>query len=92
MDFVFLLLVHLEAFVLWEVPAQKDFLLYWGLHWAAPLEVHAGIALECCYCALLVIPACEVVLRMLLGPLPCVGVWRSPLRPREIYFGGRRAI
>ncbi len=92
MDSVFLLLVHLGAFVLWEVPAQKDFLLCWGIHWAALLEAHVEIAVECCYCAFLVIPAHEGVLHALLGPLSCVGVCRSTLPPCEIYFRGCQAI
>jgi hypothetical protein len=70
----------------------KRFLAMLGVTFGCTLEAHAGIALKCCYCAFLVIPAREVVLCAFLGPLPCVGVCCSPLRPCEIYFRGCQAI
>ncbi len=91
-DSVCLLLVNLGAFVLWEVPAQKDFLLCWELHWAAPLEAHTGILFGCCYWVFLVIPEHGVVLDALSGPLPSFDVCHSPLQPRGRYFGGCQAI
>jgi hypothetical protein len=64
-DSVSLLLVNLGAFVLWEVPAQRDFLLCWDLHWAAPLEAHTGILLGCCYWVFVVILEHGAVLQAL---------------------------
>ena len=77
-DSVCLLLVNLGAFVLWEVPPQRDFLLCWKLRWAAPLEVHTGISLGCCYQVFVVILERGAVLHMLLGPaLICVVALRG---------------
>ncbi len=92
MDSVCLLLVTLGAFVLWEVPAQRDLLLCWELCWAAPLEAHMGILLGCCYRVFVVILEHGAVLHVLLGPLPCFYVCPSHSRRRGRYFGGRRAI
>ncbi len=91
-DSVCLLLVNLVAFVLWEVPAQRDFLLCWELHWAAPLEAHMEILVGCCYWVFMVILERGAVLHVSLGPLPCFDVRRSPLRHRGRYFGGHQAI
>jgi hypothetical protein len=91
-DSVCLLLVNLGVFILWEVPAQRDFLLCLELRWAAPLEVHTGILLGCCYRVFVVILECGAVLRVLAGPLPCLDVCCSPLRHHGRYFGGCQAI
>ncbi len=92
MDSVCLLLVNLGAFVLWEVPAQKGFLLCWELCWAAPLEAHMGNLLGCCYRVFVVILEHGAVLHGLSGPLPCFDVCCIPSQHRGRYFGGRQAI
>jgi hypothetical protein len=81
-DSVCLLLVNLGAFFLWEVPAQRDFLLCWELRWAAPLEAHMGILLGRYYRVFVVILERGAVLHGLSGPLPCFDVCRSPSRHR----------
>ncbi len=91
-DYVCLLLVNLGAFVLWEVPTQRDFSLCWELRWAAPLEAYMGILLGCCYRVFVVILEHGAVLHALLGPLPCFDVSRGPSRHHGRYFGGCQAI